>query len=294
MAVFYLGVPLVVGAIRFRYHRAIGIVFVGTALGGWILSGIPIADGDRWRVTFLDVGQGDSALLQFPDGKTVLIDGGRRYERFYMGRGVIAPFLLNQGIRRLDHIIATHPQQDHVGGLPWMIRHLEVGEFWHTGIERSEPLFEELRQSVTSNEAKLANLTSENQEVESRISGLNQESTFVSRSESFPTLKTRISAIYPTWGFVTLAAGNTSGVVTSSPLNVVRDGEVIAKLLVTAVEANTASASIVPDSVGQDVVLMVGDQVVPGEKGAKAAPKEEAAPAPAPAPEPAAAPTASN
>jgi competence protein ComEC len=148
MAAFYLGVPLVVGAIRFRYHLAIGTVLVGTALGGWILSGIPIADGDRWRVTFLDVGQGDSALLQFPDGKTVLIDGGRKYERFDMGRGVIAPFLLNQGIRRLDHIIATHPQQDHVGGLPWMIRHLEVGEFWHTGIERSEPLFKELRQAV--------------------------------------------------------------------------------------------------------------------------------------------------
>jgi competence protein ComEC len=148
MAVFYLGVPLVVSAMQFRYGRAIGTVFVATALGGWILSGIPIADGDRWRVTFLDVGQGDSALLQFPDGKTVLIDGGRRYERFDMGRGVIAPFLLNQGIRRLGHIIATHPQQDHVGGLPWMIRHLEVGEFWHTGIERSEPLFKELREAV--------------------------------------------------------------------------------------------------------------------------------------------------
>ena len=148
MAAFYLGVPLVVGALRLRYHRAIGSVLVGTALGGWILSGIPIADGDRWRVTFLDVGQGDSALLQFPDGKTVLIDGGKRYERFDMGRGVIAPFLLNQGIRRLDHIIATHPQQDHVGGLPWMIRHLEVGAFWHTGIERSEPLFKELREAV--------------------------------------------------------------------------------------------------------------------------------------------------
>jgi len=155
MAEFYLGVPLVVGAIRFRYHRAIGSVLVGTALGGWILSGIPIADGDRWRVTFLDVGQGDSAVLQFPDGETVLIDGGRRYERFDMGRGVIAPFLLNQGIRRLDHIIATHPQQDHVGGLPWMIRHLEVGEFWHTGIERSEPLFEELRQSVAERKVQV-------------------------------------------------------------------------------------------------------------------------------------------
>lgn len=148
MASFYLGVFLVAGALRFRYHRAIGAVLVTTALGGWILSGITIADGDRWRVTFLDVGQGDSALLQFPDGTTVLIDGGRRYERFDMGRGVIGPFLLNQGIRRLDHIIATHPQQDHVGGLPWLIRHLEVGEFWHTGIERSEPLFKELRETV--------------------------------------------------------------------------------------------------------------------------------------------------
>ncbi|MDO9118038.1 MAG: DNA internalization-related competence protein ComEC/Rec2 [Nitrospira sp.] len=148
MAVFYLGLPLIVGTIRLSYHRAIGTALVGMALGGWILSGTPIADGNRWRVTFLDVGQGDSALIQVPDGKTVLIDGGRRFERFDMGRGVIGPFLLNQGIRRLDHVIATHPQLDHVGGLPWIIRHLDVGAFWHTGIERSEPLFRELRQAV--------------------------------------------------------------------------------------------------------------------------------------------------
>jgi competence protein ComEC len=148
MTVFYLGVPLVAGAIRFRHHRSIGAAMVIMALGGWMWPGSSLKDGDHWRVTFLDVGQGDSALLQLPGGKTVLIDGGSRYERFDMGRGVIAPFLLNQGIRRLDHIIATHPQQDHVGGLPWVIRHLEVGEFWHTGIERSEPLFEQLRRAV--------------------------------------------------------------------------------------------------------------------------------------------------
>lgn len=148
MTLFYLGVPLAAGAIRFRYHRSLGSGLMVMALSGWMWSGSPFIDGDHWRVTFLDVGQGDSALLQLPDGKTVLIDGGSRYERFDMGRGVIAPFLLNQGIRRLDHIIATHPQQDHVGGLPWVIRHLEVGEFWHTGIERSEPLFEQLRRAV--------------------------------------------------------------------------------------------------------------------------------------------------
>lgn len=149
MTLFYLGVPFAAGAIRFRYHRSLGAGLMIMALSGWMWPGSPLIDGDHWRVTFLDVGQGDSALLQLPDGKTVLIDGGSRYERFDMGRGVVAPFLLNQGIRRLDHIIATHPQQDHVGGLPWVIRHLEVGEFWHTGIERSEPLFEQLRQAVT-------------------------------------------------------------------------------------------------------------------------------------------------
>ena len=148
MVMFYLGVPLVVDTVQFRYHRIIGAGLIVMALGGWIVSGSPRSDGDQWRVTFLDVGQGDSAALQLPDGKTVLIDGGKRYERFDMGRGVIVPFLLNQGIRRLDHIIATHPQQDHVGGLPWMIRHLEVGDFWHTSIDRPEPLFEELRQAV--------------------------------------------------------------------------------------------------------------------------------------------------
>jgi hypothetical protein len=140
-------------------------------------------------------------------------------------------------------------------------------------IKKMGSAIEELRQAVTTNEAKLANLTAENQRVEAIIAGLNQESTYISRSESYPTLSTRISAIYPTWGFVTLAAGNTSGVVTSSPLNVVRGGEVIARLLVTAVEANTSSANIVPDSIAEGVVLMVGDQVVPGEKAAKSTTK---------------------
>ena len=150
MVLFYLGVFLAASTAHFRNQRSVGAGLIALALGGWIWSGSPMADGDRWRVTFLDVGQGDSAVLQLPDGKTVLIDGGSKYERFDMGRGVIAPFLLNQGIHRVDHIVATHPQQDHVGGLPWVIRHLDVGEFWHTWIERPEPLFEQLRHAVSA------------------------------------------------------------------------------------------------------------------------------------------------
>ena len=148
MVLFYGGVIVAAGAMSCRFHRAIGAGLVILALAGWIWSAVPLVDGDQWRVTFLDVGQGDSTLIEWPDGQTILIDGGTRYERFDMGRGVIAPFLWNHGIRRLDHVVATHPQLDHVGGLPWIIRHLDVGHYWHTDVERHEPLFEELHQIV--------------------------------------------------------------------------------------------------------------------------------------------------
>lgn len=130
---------------------------------------------------------------------------------------------------------------------------------------------EELGQSIAAAESRLANLTSENNRVEAVINDLKSESERISRSESAPGLRTRISSIYQNWGFVTLSAGNSSGVVANSTLDVVRDGEIIAKLLVTAVESSTSSANIIPDTLKEDAVLMVGDQVVPGQKATKKA-----------------------
>jgi myosin heavy subunit len=128
---------------------------------------------------------------------------------------------------------------------------------------------EAVTQSVTETEAKLANLTSENTQAESQVSAIRGKLDLMSSGQSLPTLNTRIRSIYPTWGFVTLAAGNTSGVVTNSTLNVVRDDNTIAQLLVTSVERGSASASIIPDSVSQDVTLMVGDRVVAAPKTVK-------------------------
>jgi hypothetical protein len=70
---------------------------------------------------------------------------------------------------------------------------------------------------------------------------------------------------------VTLASGNNAGVMANSTLDVVRDGETIAKLLVTAVETGSASASIVPDSLASNVTLRVGDHVIPGQALTKTA-----------------------
>jgi competence protein ComEC len=88
------------------------------------------ADG-RLRVTFLDVGQGDSIVIELPDGRTILVDtgpGGRR--RLDAGERVIAPFLWNRGIRGLAAVIITHDDIDHAGGLPSIRRLFRVDELW--------------------------------------------------------------------------------------------------------------------------------------------------------------------
>ncbi len=125
---------------------------------------------------------------------------------------------------------------------------------------------EDLVQSIADNEATLANLTAEDAATAADAKNRKEQLETFSRGESLPSLKTSIRSIYPTWGFVTLNAGNNAGVTSSSTLEVVRDGATIAKLLVTSVESRSASASIIPDSIAQDVTLMVGDQVVAGAK----------------------------
>jgi competence protein ComEC len=144
MALFYCG--LLVSSLQAmpRRVRLAGAGLAMLLIGWWLSPPVSQADGDRWRVTFLDVGQGDSAVVELPDGQTVLIDGGARYERFDMGKNVVAPFLWSRRIRHLTHVVGTHQQLDHVGGLIWILRHMSVGQYWSEGIERSETFVEDL------------------------------------------------------------------------------------------------------------------------------------------------------
>jgi competence protein ComEC len=134
-----------VGGVAFRWSAGVGVLLI---LLWWTWSPRMFLDGDRFRVTFLDVGQGDSAVIEFPDGQVVLIDGGATYERFDMGRSVVAPFLWNRGIRTIDQVIGTHPQLDHVGGLAWVVRHFIVKHYWGSGEIREELFYRRLQQSL--------------------------------------------------------------------------------------------------------------------------------------------------
>ena len=124
----------------------------------------------------------------------------------------------------------------------------------------------EAEEGTANEEDRVAKLTQRDQDAKQKIQSLSQVIDGYSTGRSLMSLKTSISAIYSGWGFVILAGGDNEGVVPGSMLNVVRAGEVIAKLRVTAVEAGRSAADIVIDSMSHDTMLRAGDEVVAEEK----------------------------
>lgn len=74
------------------------------------------------RVHFLDVGQGDSILAQFPDGRNMLVDAGGNNKA-----DSVVDYLNRNGIKKLDFLAGTHPHEDHIGGLDTVIEKFEIG-----------------------------------------------------------------------------------------------------------------------------------------------------------------------
>ena len=143
IAGFYLCL-LVACFSRTHVLRWVSASLVMLCLCWWVWSPRHAFEEDALRVAFLDVGQGDATVIELPDGQTILVDGGVAHERWDMGRMVVGPYLWDQGIRRLDHVIATHPQLDHVGGLPWILNHFEIGQYWSNGVRRMKPFYRRL------------------------------------------------------------------------------------------------------------------------------------------------------
>jgi len=117
---------------------------VALALMLFVIVAHPLSAGlpdGRLRVDFLDVGQGDSALVTMPDGSTLLIDGGGRpdfrraddedagdFERDTRGVGeaVVSEYLWHRGLSRVDYVLATHADADHIDGLADVLRSFDV------------------------------------------------------------------------------------------------------------------------------------------------------------------------
>jgi competence protein ComEC len=93
----------------------------------------------KLEVTVLDVGQGDSIFVAFPDGRTMLVDGGgqigARWVGGYhtgldIGEEVVSPYLWSRNLKRLDVVALTHAHEDHMDGLNAVLENFRVGQLW--------------------------------------------------------------------------------------------------------------------------------------------------------------------
>ncbi len=122
--------------------RALFIVFL-------LLNAVLIGYGIVYRhskadlkITFLDVGQGDAAVIETPDSRVILIDtggissGGAQDE----GRLVVEPFLRHEGVNHIDAILLTHPHADHIGGADTLINDFPTDLVMDNGEPTEPPL----------------------------------------------------------------------------------------------------------------------------------------------------------
>ncbi|MEA3368942.1 MAG: DNA internalization-related competence protein ComEC/Rec2 [Candidatus Ratteibacteria bacterium] len=96
------------------------------------------------QVNFVDVGQGDAIFIQFPKGGNLLIDGGKIWE----GRRKLKPYLWKKGIQKIDVLLLTHPDADHVGGLIPILKGFRVGMVLDPGLVHTSSLYQEFLQLI--------------------------------------------------------------------------------------------------------------------------------------------------
>ncbi len=81
------------------------------------------------KIHFIDVGQGDSCFIITPQNKTILIDGGGSTSKNYdIGEKVLLPYILDRGYTKIDLVIISHFDQDHIGGLYYILNEIKVKE----------------------------------------------------------------------------------------------------------------------------------------------------------------------
>ena len=91
-----------------------------------VIARIPADGKGRLEVTFVNVGQGDAAILRFPNDAFMIIDGGDRKANLDAGERYMVPVLRYYGIERIKYLVGSHAHSDHIGGLETILDHVRV------------------------------------------------------------------------------------------------------------------------------------------------------------------------
>lgn len=125
---------------KFKFYFLLGFFIVNIFI--WHT----IATEDRrgiLKVSFLDIGQGDSIFIEAPNGNQVLIDGGSN-RAVLKELGKVMPFY----DRTIDAVIATHPDKDHIGGLVEVLKNYRADMVMEPGVSSDTGVYQELEKTI--------------------------------------------------------------------------------------------------------------------------------------------------
>jgi beta-lactamase superfamily II metal-dependent hydrolase len=97
---------------------------------------------------FIDVGQGDSEFVELPDGKCLLIDGG-----VPDAGATVVSYIQSLGYTKIDYLVASHPHEDHIGGLLDVLDTFEIGEVWAPDVSANTQTYEDFLDKVEASGA---------------------------------------------------------------------------------------------------------------------------------------------
>ena len=153
----FYGILLLLFTCGRRAVRNKMMILLLVALNLWIF--LPedpsVAGTRRLRISFIDVGQGDAALVEFPDGRTILIDAGPWSAAFDSGSKIVVPFLKRRGVTRIDLLVATHPHNDHIGGIPAVLKMFDVVHVVHCGRASESAVYRAYQSFVEEEQCRL-------------------------------------------------------------------------------------------------------------------------------------------
>ena len=134
-----------------KYTVILTIIFMVLAGAFELFQGtVAITPGEELKVHFLDVGQGDSIIIELPTNETILIDASIKD-----ASDKIIKYLKEENVSKIDYVFATHPHSDHIGGMSAVIKAFDIGQIYMPKAVTTTKTYENLLLTIKDKNLKI-------------------------------------------------------------------------------------------------------------------------------------------